>query len=382
MLKEVNSYKGVFFADVESEHSRSPRYEKERQAWTAVIEKCKREHRNLWFHIGADGTITVDDWLQEKAAGNRPYGEGMRAVLTTDETYEKLLGVNTLEGIERAVARKRASLDTSDTLQFLAASSKKVEAGHYAEIDVYAYAVEEAAKAMSAIEEEFDKGRVNTKKSGLFDVQYNTRLTFVLESDDIPVDCGPEELVWRGRYGKVNFIVMVPEDYIKPQILFHTRVYADGAPLCRLSFTIGLKSNKQKAAAETERFLKAFISYASADRDKVWARLQGMRIANPRLDLFMDVLSLRSGEDWEMRLFQEIALADIFFLFWSRNAMKSYWVEKEWRSALAQKGDKFIEPVPLEPPDVAPVPPELAGKHFNDLLLMMNPESRGTYAST
>ena len=85
----------------------------------------------------------------------------------------------------------------------------------------------------------------------------------------------------------------------------------------------------------------------SADREKVLPRLQGMQHTVPNLDIFMDIISLRGGQDWEKRLMDEITLADIFSLFWSHNALKSEWVEKEWKRAYEQKGIDFIEPIPL-----------------------------------
>jgi hypothetical protein len=45
-------------------------------------------------------------------------------------------------------------------------------------------------------------------------------------------------------------------------------------------------------------------------------------------------------------------------------------VQKEWRYALRAKGLDFIDFVPLEPPEKAPPPRELAHKkHFNDPIL-------------
>jgi hypothetical protein len=41
-------------------------------------------------------------------------------------------------------------------------------------------------------------------------------------------------------------------------------------------------------------------------------------------------------------------------------------VEKEWRCALEARGIDFIDPVPLESPDIAPPPIELVELHFND----------------
>jgi hypothetical protein len=76
-----------------------------------------------------------------------------------------------------------------------------------------------------------------------------------------------------------------------------------------------------------------------------------------------------SGQHWEQGLVKRISDSDIFYLFWCRHAMNSEWVAKEWRSALEEKGKEFIDPVPLEAPDVAPLLAELAAKHFYDRLL-------------
>jgi hypothetical protein len=98
----------------------------------------------------------------------------------------------------------------------------------------------------------------------------------------------------------------------------------------------------------------------------------------PDLNVFFDALSLRSGQDWEQQLGRVIPVHDVFYLFWSQHAMVSRWVDLEWRCALATRGLEFIDPVPLVTPDVAPPPPELAGKHFNDWILafMASPPRR------
>ena len=120
---------------------------------------------------------------------------------------------------------------------------------------------------------------------------------------------------------------------------------------------------------EKVRLRSAFISYASADRAKVVARIQGIQLACPDMDLFFDAESLRRGEHWETRLYQEIAQRDLFYLFWSQNAATSDWVQKELRYAMAQKTADYIEPIPLEGPESCPPPQCLMDKHFNDWTL-------------
>ena len=89
----------------------------------------------------------------------------------------------------------------------------------------------------------------------------------------------------------------------------------------------------------------------------------------PDLDIFFDVESLRSGEDWEQKLYSAISARDLLYLCWSHFARESRWVEAEWRYALKTKGPDAIEPIPLEMPDECPPPEELRQKHFSDRLL-------------
>ena len=115
----------------------------------------------------------------------------------------------------------------------------------------------------------------------------------------------------------------------------------------------------------------AFASYASADRSEVLRRIQGMSAWQPALDIFVDFHSLFPGERWKARLEEEIMRRDRFFLFWSRAARASTYVDSEWRTALRCRGLSSITPVPLEPPDVAEPPPELADLHFGDFYVEM-----------
>jgi hypothetical protein len=82
------------------------------------------------------------------------------------------------------------------------------------------------------------------------------------------------------------------------------------------------------------------------------------------IDVFVDCLSLRPGEEWKTVLAREINKREIFWLFWSREAIASKFVEWEWRTAYAQKGKNGIQPHPLEPTNLAPPPKELEDLQF------------------
>ena len=142
--------------------------------------------------------------------------------------------------------------------------------------------------------------------------------------------------------------------------------------LIRLDFTlkIGEKFDKLTDLTQnTKRLEKLFASYSSKDRNEVLKRVHGIR-SIPGLEVFLDCLSLRQGDDWEKLIGKNILDSDLFLLFWSNSASKSKAVEKEWKFALKTHGLEFIQPVPLESPDVSPPPKQLSSKHFNDLSLI------------
>lgn len=145
-----------------------------------------------------------------------------------------------------------------------------------------------------------------------------------------------------------------------------------GLQIARVPLQI-LVAAKATSAAPTTQLLhhirKAFASYASPDRDEVLGRIQGMQKIAPDLDVFLDVVKLRSGEGREKKLWQVIPENDVFYLFWSAAAKASPWVEKEWKCALNSRGEGFIDPVPLVSPEEVQPPDELSKKHFNDWIL-------------
>ena len=256
-----------------------------------------------------------------------------------------------------------------DRVRFSAVAPRKITKGDYAIINIvmyeemYRYIVDE----MIAEAEE----PVKETKSGFFQVRSGTMVKIVLQSTDLQVE---DELAqeWSGGYLDYSFGVLLPEDYRKKQILFTARVYCDDLMLTRLQFIAQCEAkDHQSIDVERHDILSAFVSYASQDRKRVATIIQGMRRVRPELDVFFDVDSLRSGDDWQNKLKKEISERDILFLCWSRFASESKWVDAEWRYALENKGINAIEPIPLDLADRCPPPPELRGKSFNDKLLFI-----------
>jgi hypothetical protein len=174
----------------------------------------------------------------------------------------------------------------------------------------------------------------------------------------------------------VSFKIGVPSDTSSGTYAGRAIVSACGRPVANVSFSFSVSATEiaserpsNPLTTVNRKLRSAFASYCSRDREEAFARIQGMKKVLPDLDVFVDVVALRSGQQWEKELRFQLPAKDAFFLFWSRNAAHSKEVEKEWRLALELRGLEYIDPVPLIDPRKAPPPKELASLHFNDLYL-------------
>ena len=267
---------------------------------------------------------------------------------------------------------------TLDKVQFSAVAPKTFVKGDYSVIEIMMYE-EDFQHVVQDLIANADES-VKETKSGVMTAEREAKITIVLSSPDLEITDNTESHIWQGGYLNFSFAVEVPEEYAKRQILFVASVYINDIIATRLKFVAKCKTLiEQKMEITREDILSAFVSYASQDRKRVARIIQGMKKARPDMDIFFDVESLRSGDDWKKKIRREIDKKDILFLCWSKYARDSEWVDYEWRSALKIKGADSIEPIPIEPPESCPPPDELGGKHFNDkLLYIINSNPSGT----
>lgn len=258
----------------------------------------------------------------------------------------------------------------SDDIQFRAAAPAKLPLDYYSEVKIMMF-TEEFAHLAKQAEEELDT-KTKSTTSGIFTVERKQKIHIKLQSSDIEIEEDENDMMWNGKFATCTFDIYLPRDYSKKQVRLKARVYLEDTVLTDLKLILMVEAEqKQEIIVEQCSIASAYISYSSEDRELVSARIQGMLSTRPELDLFFDILSLRRGEYWEDRFYREIDKRDLLYLFWSRNAAKSSWVEREWKYALNTKGPDFIEPIPLERPTVCPPPPELNDRHFNDWLLLL-----------
>lgn len=253
-------------------------------------------------------------------------------------------------------------------VEFSAVAPKQILKGSCTIINLVMYE-KEARHVVDAIINEMEEP-AQESRSGVHNVKDGSSVKVVLVSPDLTIDDNEETRIWQENHLNFSFAVFLPEEYKKSQILFTASVYVNDVIATKLKFIAKCSSpSEQKIIISREDIFSAFISYASQDRNRVAAIIQGMKKARPDMDVFFDVESLRSGEDWEKALYREIERRDVLFLCWSHFARESKWVNAEWRYALQQKGAEGIEPVPIESPNICPPPEELRHKHFNDKLL-------------
>ena len=277
--------------------------------------------------------------------------------------------------IEQAAPVPRLS-----AVRFSALAPERFKKGLFSKIDIIMYE-ENRRSAVDEIRAEY-KQPVQETRSGVQKVREETKVRVALSSPDLELDDSDDEQTWYGGLLRFSFMVNMPTEYAKPQIRFTAQVYFDGVPATRLRFIAACEgSGAQHPQLERLDINSGFMSYASQDRARVAALMQGMQKVRPELDLFFDVESLRSGENWQEAIRREIDRRDALFLCWSHFAKQSEWVDMEWHYALEHKGESAIEPVPIEPPTDCPPPDELSHKHFNDKLLMyMRRESSSSHA--
>jgi hypothetical protein len=195
-----------------------------------------------------------------------------------------------------------------------------------------------------------------------------TLVSIMLHSNKCRVAEPQKTFLWNGEWEIQRFDLEVLPDAAEGTAILKMDVYIEGFVVASLRPEITITSpaasvSKQLRDFELKVPRSAFASYSSQDREEVMGRIRSLQIVAD-INVFIDCLSVRPGEEWKTKLHSEIRNREIFWLFWSREAMASEFVEWEWHTAYALKGKKFIQPHPLEPIDLAPPPKELEDLQF------------------
>ncbi len=267
----------------------------------------------------------------------------------------------------------------ADVVSCTVFSPPKVSPGANFMVQVFAHLPEDATAASQLAKEAVKEAEKLGSKTLDTEVERGTKLSFDLSLPGLLIDEPSQHLTWRGRPEAVQFGVTVEPTHQPGNVIGTVRVSQDGVPFGHVKFQLTIAAAEAAAPApqpqatrDWVQYKKAFVSYASKDRDEVLKRAQMLARLVP--DFFLDFMTLKPGQRWEKELYRHIDDSDAFFLFWSTAAKRSRWVMKEVDYALARKGADDSAPpeiIPMiveGPPPVAP-PDRLSHLHFNDLFL-------------
>jgi len=240
-------------------------------------------------------------------------------------------------------------------------------------VQVYAHLQEQAEEALR-MASEFDADAKRRAVKSLEEVvARGTRLSFELSMPGLRCADPIQSIVWNGSPDAAQFAVEVPGDCPLGACLGSVIISMRSIPIGHIKFKLRVTETGSEALTneavgeEAKRYGLAFISYASADRSKVLARVQMLSLVGIRF--FADVLNLRPGDKWETEIYRNIDTCDLFLLFWSKAARDSDWVMNEVRYARKRQPAPEIKPVILEGPPVTAPPEDLNDIHFNDRLV-------------
>lgn len=167
-----------------------------------------------------------------------------------------------------------------------------------------------------------------------------------------------KSVIWQGSFTKCSFDYFISEDINVDGLSCAIILTVNGAMIGEMLFTSKIIENPRDLNTYiiSKQYNKIFISYAHEDEEKVRPYAKAYQIENK--DYFFDRDYLTIGDIFPKEIEDYINSADLFLLFWSENAAKSEYVQKECHQALqrafpqiqpAEKAQIRICPMCIEP---------------------------------
>jgi V8-like Glu-specific endopeptidase len=261
-----------------------------------------------------------------------------------------------------------------DNIDFAVYAPKHfADLNHFFTIDVWAF-LEHQRERVQQLAEQLQQEVIGVQKG--ITTAIGTLFSLTIVAPELEVIEDSKLLMWKGKETCESFncrFKEVTNEILHNGIEGKVIIRSNGLLLATIKFHLDISMKNEEGRHEITGFAfipkSAFASYASEDRLEVLSRLEGLKKGLKNLEIFTDVLTLRSGDNWLNKIDACLNTCDIFYLFWSTAAANSKWVNWEWRTALEKRGINFIDPFPLESPDIIPPPKELSSLHFNSLYL-------------
>lgn len=318
-------------------------------------------------------------WIFGLAAGAAAVGFAYLFRDTLAQNADRLLAIlgmakGTMPALPGLAAPPPAIVDDVDCSVF---APPAVRQGAKVMVQVFLHRIEQAERAQFLAQTMDDTAKLRGVQTLQVPIQRRTTVQIDLDGRGLSVIEPVQRLLWNGEPTVASFEVEVPLGFKTDTCHPVARMTIDGEPVGRILFQIRIEPATRDATplpgpelggTGATHYRYAFLSYASKDRSEVLKRAQAFQAA--KLTFFQDVLSLEPGQRYSDEILHRIGTSDLFVLFWSRNAMRSEWVQKEIDHALAcqrdnPKGLPDIVPIMLEPIAKAPPPRDLAHLHMN-----------------
>ncbi len=338
---------------------------------TSEIEIKKKEYKKL---------IAKRDKVKKELS---QFQERVLYSLARDGDYKKIKYVSKKE-VETEFKKRKITLDLPEQFDKNLNKKKNINIGVYSVnrlekgtntvIQVWIYK-NKLIEEISLLAKQFNPDVSETARKSLFNLlTKGDAIKLILNAHEISYT-ETKELFWNGTKACENFLIKVPKEIEVIKITFSLDILIEGLLSGNVHFSMAVtrpysieKNDIKPIDYEIQAYEKAFISYASSDRQEVLARVQGMLLTE-RYNIFLDVINLSGAEKWEPRLYKEIETCDVFFLFWSKASKASKWVKKEIQFALDCKKDSSLDKPRIHPIMIPPIqapPKNLSNLHCND----------------
>lgn len=264
-----------------------------------------------------------------------------------------------LGGISGWFSGKSNNTEEYDEVYSSIFASSEVKPKTHMLVQVYLHLFGETEK-VKTLAQESDKNaeqrdyiplQCKLKKGNKVDVLLNIYGETLLMSDK-------KSVIWQGSFTKCSFDYFVPKDIDVDELSCMAMLTVNGVPVGEMRFITKIVESPRQLNPEiiAHKYNKVFISYAHKDEAKVKSFHEGLKLAG--IEHFFDRKYLQAGDIFPQVIQDYINKADLFVLFWSENASKSEYVQKERLQALErafpqvqpEKAAKLrIYPMSIEP---------------------------------
>jgi hypothetical protein len=187
-----------------------------------------------------------------------------------------------------------------DNVHFMFTGPGVLVPGAAQELQFWVHLEEQKSEVLLAASQadRLDYSKMAIKTEGPYPLERGSRLSVRLSILRMKCLDSHKWITWTGEIGSTTFVVKVPPDASEGRYPGKASIRLNGCEIAKMSFVLYVGSPSPRISeipSQTTSYRRAFASYASQDRAEVLGRVQGMEAAYKGLNVFVDVIDLRSG---------------------------------------------------------------------------------------